>query len=77
MLPSLGERALTLATGKPNINYTRHILALTRTMSASQYSAVSARSDPRYLGPDRPPRHLRARAISFGDTQIIVPTQLP
>ena len=38
---------------------------------------VPRRADPSYLGPDRPPRHLRARVMSSGDTQIIVPMQLP
>ena len=43
----LGERVLALATGKPDGNYTRHVPAIARTMSAWRYSAISARDGSR------------------------------
>ena len=41
--PSLGEVSSPWRPAKPDGNYTQHVLAIARTMSASQYSATSAR----------------------------------
>ena len=45
--PSLGERVLALQPAKPDKNYTRHVPAIVRTMSALRYSAISARAGSR------------------------------